>query len=975
VKTKAIKNINNYQQIAKIAGYLHDLGKANSEFQQRIKGERNPNDKKRDVFRHELVSIFLLQYFHEKSTETFLKFIERYYLSEKHLLIEASDNLNLKIIKLIILTHHKSPTFSDLRKDLEHDQFNFTESNYGKNNKNPYYGGMVNDVFVNLPAFIKEKAEFFNDYIDFDYIRDHTKAIKYIEEINSIKVTEDDFQNLIYLGRFSLMIGDYTGSSNLIYYKNIKSVKYRANVCYAKSIESIKDQSKELFKTQTLSQHLSVVSKLAMEAMSMITNEKTSFPKLPKRDLTLLQKDSGPGKFLWQDKNIEFIKESQTGTASFFVVNSSTGSGKTRFSARLASIVSKDTRFITALGLRNLTLQTHSSYAEIVDEQNITTLIGSKATRELYDFNSGEYDSYEEDLETVSGYKSRAKASSLHKFLFEKNEDYFMSPILVTTVDNIIKSTSYDKGGKFLLPMFKLKDADLILDEVDNFDTNDILSIGKLVFLSGLFNRNVIISTATANKNLSLFLFQMFSRGHELYKKRIGNNSKTSLYFLTDLMISEDSFFMKKIDHSQSLKEDLFDILERRLDNSYTSMLKVSKKHKVKIEHIDLNNIKEKAIALSNEHNEVHLGKTLSVGVIRVSRIKDGLDVYKIFAKGYSTDKETIVYPIFYHSQMPLLYRSFLENKLDSSLNRKNGAQLKDSVLFKSFQEFYGKKNIVIVVIATPVEEVGRDHDFDWSIIDPSSTRSIIQMVGRVLRHRDKVPDTENVLILENCFKLQSLRDEHLPVYCRPGYETAGNIFKIEEDEQSLFSMSDEPAKRDLKSLAPYLNEGINQAYVVSPEEDQLFSKLEEQELSDALHTYLELFYSHHLLQVTNNPYDKDTRSGLSLIFRPGMNSADMFIELRDGIFDQLVLKEEDSNKIINYNDLHIVEHQKLDRIYEDLSQYIDTLKEKLGYKFSYYRFNTISLSQYKKDLDYNGFYLDSNNLFLGVFNKSQSGE
>ncbi|MDR8345993.1 hypothetical protein FPK41_23920, partial [Acinetobacter baumannii] len=44
--------------------------------------------------------------------------------------------------------------------------------------------------------------------------------------------------------------------------------------------------------------------------------------------------------------------------------------------------------------------------------------------------------------------------------------------------------------------------------------------------------------------------------------------------------------------------------------------------------------------------------------------------------------------------------------------------------------------NIPFIVIATPVEEVGRDHDFDWAIIDASSVQSIVQTAGRVNRHR-----------------------------------------------------------------------------------------------------------------------------------------------------------------------------------------------------------------------------------------------
>ncbi|WP_438357140.1 hypothetical protein, partial [Burkholderia cenocepacia] len=45
--------------------------------------------------------------------------------------------------------------------------------------------------------------------------------------------------------------------------------------------------------------------------------------------------------------------------------------------------------------------------------------------------------------------------------------------------------------------------------------------------------------------------------------------------------------------------------------------------------------------------------------------------------------------------------------------------------------------------------EVGRDHDYDWAIVDPSSMRSIIQLAGRVWRHRpEKIATQANILLL-----------------------------------------------------------------------------------------------------------------------------------------------------------------------------------------------------------------------------------
>ena len=72
------------------------------------------------------------------------------------------------------------------------------------------------------------------------------------------------------------------------------------------------------------------------------------------------------------------------------------------------------------------------------------------------------------------------------------------------------------------------------------------------------------------------------------------------------------------------------------------------------------------------------------------------------------------------------------------------------------------------MVLASPVAEIGRDHDYDWAIAEPSSMRSIVQLAGRVLRHRDGRPEKPNVLLLEKNYRGMTGRR---PAFCRPGFE------------------------------------------------------------------------------------------------------------------------------------------------------------------------------------------------------------
>ncbi|WP_225973589.1 hypothetical protein [Taylorella equigenitalis] len=77
----------------------------------------------------------------------------------------------------------------------------------------------------------------------------------------------------------------------------------------------------------------------------------------------------------------------------------------------------------------------------------------------------------------------------------------------------------------------------------------------------------------------------------------------------------------------------------------------------------------------------------------------------------------------------------------------------------------------MFLVVSSPIEEVGRDHDFDWAIIEPSSIRSIIQLSGRVNRHRKDKILTPNVGILQLNIKALKGNQDSI-VFVRPGYQT-----------------------------------------------------------------------------------------------------------------------------------------------------------------------------------------------------------
>ena len=87
--------------------------------------------------------------------------------------------------------------------------------------------------------------------------------------------------------------------------------------------------------------------------------------------------------------------------------------------------------------------------------------------------------------------------------------------------------------------------------------------------------------------------------------------------------------------------------------------------------------------------------------------------------------------------------------------------------------------------MATPVEEVGRDHDFDWAVVEPSSYRSFIQLAGRIMRHRELVSElaTSNMALMQ--FNLKGLKEKDV-VFNYPGYESSENRLVTHDLKQLL---------------------------------------------------------------------------------------------------------------------------------------------------------------------------------------------
>ena len=185
--------------------------------------------------------------------------------------------------------------------------------------------------------------------------------------------------------------------------------------------------------------------------------------------------------------------------------------------------------------------------------------------------------------------------------------------------------------------------------------------------------------------------------------------------------------------------------------------------------------IQQGVFRLHSQHNQrAPNGHNVSIGLVRMANINPMVAVAKQLLR-MAVPADCSIHYCVYHSQYPLAVRSAMEEKLDAALTRHDISALWQQAEIKKILDEPLVSNHIFVVLATSVAEVGRDHDYDWAIAEPSSVRSLIQLAGRIQRHRQQPPLSDNLLILSQNYKaLKASVDRYgklKPAYSHPGFE------------------------------------------------------------------------------------------------------------------------------------------------------------------------------------------------------------
>ena len=791
---------------AKLSGLFHDIGKSTDLFQAKLEPEFN--GKKYEPFKHEWVSLRIFQAFvGERKDRVWLKELTQVDNSTELKVLERLANLRdglvqapnpfqgmqpiAKLIAWLIVSHHKLPQYpkeGDNQPSLE-QMDSWLDKSF--------------EACWNSPQSLKDDWD--KSVIEDNWRFSHGTLFKSaLWQTNAASVAdsllrcdrmfiENWFEQRFtsHIARLCLMFADHYYSSQETTTPELQDRNYKA---YANTDF---DEDGKRYKKQKLDEHNIAVGINAFNIAYILPNLKDELPsvkvgkafkaKVPVK----YQADYG-----WQDKAYELactLKDDTKKYGFFGICMASTGKGKTRANARIMYGLSEEgaCRFSVALGLRTLTLQTGTALKKDLklSENELALLIGSQAVKDLHQQSIEPETSKQQEQGSESAEALLKDEIALLESLPEytgKGAKWFkhdpkilklvQAPVLVSTIDYLMPANEGVRGGRQIAPMLRLLTSDLVLDEPDDFGLDDYPALCRLVNWAGMLGSRVLLSTATISPALASALFSAYQEGRKQY---VEVNCEEAI---------EDKICCAWFDEFKKPQAEIIQHVEafehahnRFVDMRITNLKKKTKPlRKAKACPIEKSvspipsqqmaeTIYQSIQQLHQDHSIIVGDKKISIGLVRMANINPLTQVAKSLVNRPSPEN-TIIHYCVYHSQFPLLQRSKIEALLDKSLARQDHDEwIKQSGIDKTLAA-YTQTQHIFVVLATAVAEVGRDHDYDWAIVEPSSMRSIIQLAGRVQRHRKIEPQKVNIHILSE--NLKGLKNSSKPSFVKPGFES-----------------------------------------------------------------------------------------------------------------------------------------------------------------------------------------------------------
>ncbi|AZM95355.1 hypothetical protein [Vreelandella venusta] len=758
------------QLIARVSGQAHDVGKAGSYFAEKLQCAASGHPVKPDPVRHEWISMKVLERMLQGgSLQEALGA-----LTSRELAVKPSFQRGVVSVADVLLyvcaTHHRlfGPSFSRASNSLARLD-------------------STRHIQANLPAFtypISPDKTLSDEFAE--TLKQELDAL--CAETDAAESTEPYWYGLAWLARVALILADHGVSSMLggICGDDGKrrAIPPGSNGLYANTWPKSADVPGKGY-NQRLEVHLMAVADKAQEVAGAMWQ--MSLPTLNSSQVHAIiapAKVPGAERFAWQDEAVEAIRQRRAASrAPLLIFNiASTGAGKTVMNVKAACAAALDKpRLSYALNLRTLTLQTGDALKRdlALGRESVATVIGDRVAVRLHESeqtaadpqqsSDGEEDVFEEVEFRVDG--GSAHLPDWLAPITDKRPEWrriLASPVLVSTVDFLVRAGEPGRQGHHAAAFLRLMHSDLILDEVDSYDTESLVAILRLIQVAAQLGRNVICSSATLPWPIAHAIAEAYQAGHQVWAALNNQTSNHDVVVLTDALspcwlIPEMSF------------QDYYRCVLKELSAQPT--LRTKRLGLQKFDHTlgfsgFVTAIKQSIERLHMAHQWAYKGgeKQVSFGLVRVANIHTANQV----AESLQALPDT--YVCLYHARDFVIRRHLKEKALDKLLCRKTGNQaIEQDADIQAICNATAARSLRFVVVATPVEEVGRDHDFDWAVIEPSGSHSIIQTAGRVNRHRLALVSQPNIMILQ--YNMRALRGDGV-VFTRPGPEGSKSLHK-----------------------------------------------------------------------------------------------------------------------------------------------------------------------------------------------------